>query len=117
MKSRSGPVTCSQCGCEIEAEENFCGNCGHRADDSWIGEIIDNRYRVLGRIGGGGMGEVYRIEHVRMGKVAAMKMIHGVMAKNREMRARFQREAQAVSRLTHIHTVQVFDFGQHKEAM
>lgn len=63
------------------------------------------------------MGEVYRIEHVRMGKVAAMKMIHGVMAKNQEMRARFQREAQAVSRLTQIHTVQVFDFGQHKEAM
>jgi serine/threonine-protein kinase len=110
-------VTCSQCGREIPSDEKFCGNCGHRADDSWIGEIIDGRYRILGRIGGGGMGEVYRIEHVRMGKIAAMKMIHGVLARDKEMRLRFRREAQAVSRLTHIHTVQVFDFGQHKESM
>lgn len=110
-------MMCSQCGSEVSQEENFCGRCGHRSDDSWIGEIIDGRYRVLGLIGGGGMGEVYRIEHIRMGKIAAMKIIHGVLAKNKEMRDRFHREAQAISRLTHIHTVQVFDFGQHKDAM
>jgi len=117
MSSQTDPMMCSQCGEEVSQGENFCGSCGHRSDDSWIGEIVDGRYRVLGLIGGGGMGEVYRIEHIRMGKIAAMKIIHGVLAKNKEMRDRFHREAQAISRLTHIHTVQVFDFGQHKDAM
>lgn len=63
------------------------------------------------------MGEVYKVEHVRMGRIAAMKMIHGVLAANKEARARFSREAKAVSRLTHHNTVQVFDFGSHKEIL
>jgi serine/threonine-protein kinase len=99
-------------------DQTFCGNCGHRKEsDSWVGQVVDNRYRVLTRIGGGGMGEVYRVEHVRMGKIAAMKIVHGVLARNKEARARFKREAQAISRLNHYHTVQVFDFGYHKDAL
>ena len=82
-----------------------------RGTDRWLGKIVDGRYRVEEVLGRGGMGVVYKITHQRMGKIAAMKVLHREMAKNPEVVARFQREAEAVSRLAHPNTVQVFDFG------
>jgi len=79
--------------------------------DPWIGKVIDNRYRIIGQIGQGGMGVVYKVEHQRMGKVAALKMLHAELARDPEVKERFHREAEAVSRLNHHNTVQVFDFG------
>src|SRR5687768_9862864 len=46
------------------------------SNQAWLGKIIDARYRVLEVIGRGGMGVVYKVEHVRMGKIAAMKVLH-----------------------------------------
>ena len=63
------------------------------------------------------MGVVYKIKHQRMGKIAAMKVLHSEMAENPEVVARFQREAEAVSRLAHPNTVQVFDFGTTNGAL
>jgi serine/threonine-protein kinase len=82
-----------------------------RDDDVWIGRVVDSRYRVIERIGHGGMGVVYKIEHQRMGKIAAMKVLHRDLTSDAEVARRFRQEAQAVSRLTHPNTVQVFDFG------
>jgi serine/threonine-protein kinase len=82
-----------------------------------VGAVVEGRYRVLDQIGRGGMGEVYKVEHVRMGKIAAMKLLHPELARESEVVARFQREAKAVSRLSHPHTVQVFDFGEHDGAL
>jgi serine/threonine protein kinase len=79
--------------------------------DPWLGRVLDGRYRVVDVIGRGGMGVVYKVEHQRMGKIAAMKVLHGDLAGDKEVTARFRREAEAVSRLTHPNTVQVFDFG------
>jgi serine/threonine-protein kinase len=79
--------------------------------DPWLGRVLDGRYRVVDVIGRGGMGIVYKVEHQRMGKIAAMKVLHGDLAGDKEVTARFRREAEAVSRLTHPNTVQVFDFG------
>jgi len=81
------------------------------SNQQWLGKVVDGRYRVLEVIGRGGMGVVYRVEHLRMGKVAAMKVLHRDLANDPEVVARFEREAAAVSRLHHPHTVQVFDFG------
>ena len=85
--------------------------------DPWLGRVVDNRYRVTDVIGRGGMGVVYKIEHQRMGKIAAMKVLHGDLAADPEVIARFRREAEAVSRLTHPNTVQVFDFGTAQGAL
>jgi serine/threonine-protein kinase len=79
--------------------------------------VVDGRYRVLERLGAGGMGVVYRVEHLQLGKVAAMKVLSPDTAKNREMVQRFRREAQAVSRLNHPNIVQTFDFGQWDGAL
>ncbi|HVR64855.1 MAG TPA: protein kinase [Polyangia bacterium] len=79
--------------------------------------VLDGRYRVLARIGSGGMGAVYRVEHVRLGKIAAMKVLHASSASDREMVKRFWLEAQSVSRLNHPNIVQTFDFGQWTGAL
>ncbi|HEU4729345.1 MAG TPA: serine/threonine-protein kinase [Kofleriaceae bacterium] len=83
----------------------------------WLGKVVDGRYRVLEVIGRGGMGVVYRVEHLRMGKIAAMKVLHRDLAQDPEVVQRFEREAAAVSKLHHPHTVQVFDFGTAQGAL
>jgi len=78
---------------------------------TWLGHIVDGRYRVIEVVGRGGMGVVYKVEHVRMGKMAAMKVLHKDLADDPDVVRRFEQEATAVSRLQHPNTVQVFDFG------
>ena len=96
------------------------GIADRRLPDSnqlWLNRIVDGRYRVIEVIGRGGMGVVYRVEHMRMGKIAAMKVLHRDLAKDPEVVLRFEREAAAISQLHHPHTVQVFDFGTADEAL
>ncbi len=96
------------------------GSDDRRLNDSnraWLGKIVDGRYRVLEVIGRGGMGVVYRVEHLRMGKIAAMKVLHRDLAADPEVIERFEREAAAISKLHHPHTVQVFDFGTASDAL
>src|SRR5262245_42199497 len=69
------------------------------SNQAWLGKIVDGRYRVLEVIGRGGMGVVYRVEHLRMGKVAAMKVLHRDLAGEADVVARFEREAAAISKL------------------
>jgi serine/threonine protein kinase len=87
------------------------------SNQAWLGKIVDGRYRVLEVIGRGGMGVVYRVEHLRMGKVAAMKVLHRDLASDPDVIHRFEREAAAISKLHHPHTVQVFDFGTAGDAL
>src|SRR5215475_12123308 len=59
------------------------------SNQAWLGKIVDGRYRVLEVIGRGGMGVVYRVEHLRMGKVAAMKVLHRDLLNDAEIEQRF----------------------------
>ncbi len=142
MHTPSPKFFCPNCRAAFSDDSNFCGKCGtdmHRAsslvyqredasvdfprprapdeDDPWLGRIVDSRYRVLERIGHGGMGAVYKIKHERMGKIAAMKVLHRELTQERDVVRRFRQEAQAVSRLSHPNTVQVFDFGTARGAL
>ena len=85
--------------------------------DRWLGRVVDGRYRGVEILGQGGMGVVYKVEHQRMGKIAAMKVLHHDLAGEPEIVRRFHREAEAVSRLAHPNSVQVFDFGTAKGAL
>ncbi|MBZ0236209.1 MAG: protein kinase, partial [Deltaproteobacteria bacterium] len=87
------------------------------SNQAWLGKLVDGRYRVIEVVGRGGMGVVYKVEHVRMGKIAAMKVLHRDLADDAEVVSRFEREATAVSRLQHPNTVQVFDFGTASGAL
>jgi len=121
-------LVCPSCQAEYdEPNLRFCGRCGsdmRRAPDGgaqgadlMIGRVVDGRYRIQSRLGAGGMGAVYKVEHLAMGKLAAMKVLHPALSTDPELGARFRREAEAVSRLSHPNTVQVFDFGQQKGLM
>jgi eukaryotic-like serine/threonine-protein kinase len=79
--------------------------------DPLIGMIVADRYRILEPVGRGGMGIVYKVEHVRIGKLLAMKVLAGDLSRDPEVVRRFKREALMVSRLSSPSTVQVFDFG------
>ncbi len=79
--------------------------------DPLIGVVVAERYRIKEPIGRGGMGVVYRVEHARIRKWMALKLLTGELTRDPHQVARFKREALMVSRLSHPNTVQVFDFG------
>ena len=85
--------------------------------DQWLHQVIDNRYRILERVGRGGMGTVYKVEHTQMGKIAAVKLLHANLANDKDLIKRFHREATAISRLNHPNIVQVFDFGRVRNSV
>lgn len=76
------------------------------------GSLIAGRYRLDRPLGDGGMGQVYRAEHVLMRKTVALKVLHADLTENKEVVARFQREAQAAALLDSPHVCQATDFGQ-----
>ena len=118
--------TCPGCERKGPPEARFCGGCGFDLDqegrpsisaDPLIGRVIAERYRILDLLGRGGMGVVYRVEHTHIGKTMAMKLLHGELARDRDVVRRFRREAEAASRLSHPNTAQIFDFGSSEGMM
>ncbi len=76
-----------------------------------IGTVIDDRYRIVGTLGEGGMGIVYRAEHVYIRRPVALKILSADMAEHPQLFERFEREALAIGRLDHPNCVSVLDFG------
>ena len=74
------------------------------------GQSIGN-YRILNKIGTGGMGAVYLAEHPLIGKRVALKVIHRELAGNRDVVSRFFQEARAVNKIGNEHIVEIHDFG------
>jgi eukaryotic-like serine/threonine-protein kinase len=79
-----------------------------------IGQSLGN-YRVMKKLGAGGMGAVYLAEHPLIGKKVALKVIHRELSMNREVVARFFNEARAVNQIGNDHIVDISDFGQTPE--
>ena len=78
--------------------------------DPFIGQIVAN-YRVVERIGQGGMGAVYLGEHTVLGRQAAIKVLLPELSHNRELVGRFLNEARATAQLRHAGFVEIFDSG------
>ena len=85
---------------------------GGGGGDPLAGSVVGERYRLIERIGEGGMGAVYRGEHTLMKKVVAVKLLHPELGRLDEVAKRFEREAQSASRLSHENIIQVTDFGR-----
>jgi Tol biopolymer transport system component len=71
-------------------------------------------YEVVGQIGAGGMGEVFRARDTRLGREVAVKVLPPAFAGDPDRRARFEREAQAVATLSHPNIVAIHDTGVHE---
>jgi tetratricopeptide (TPR) repeat protein len=77
-----------------------------------VGQVIAERYRVDAVLGEGGMGAVLRCHHLGLKRDIALKILHAELGRNKDISARFAREAQSASRLEHPNCVQVMDFGE-----
>ena len=75
---------------------------------------LNGRYRLLGRIGSGGMAAVYRAQDLKLGRIVAIKMLHESLTSDEGFLMRFQREAHASANLTHPNIVTVHDIGQEE---
>ena len=119
-------IKCPKCGTDYDGAERFCPKDGTRLDedrtsrislekvndDPLIDTIIQGRYRVIDRIGEGGMGVVYVAEHVEIEKKVALKVLRDDFSKRPEVVARFRQEAKSASKIGNAHIVDVTDFGQ-----
>src|SRR4051812_6407521 len=76
-----------------------------------VGQLVDNKYRIIRLIGEGGMGAVFEGENVRINRRVAIKILHAAFTGNAEVMQRFEREAQAAGRIGNDHILEVLDLG------
>ena len=79
--------------------------------DHYVGQVLDEKYRLERLLGQGGMGAVYLATHLGTERYVALKLITPQLMRNEEFVERFKREARAAGRLRHPNVVDVTDFG------
>jgi serine/threonine protein kinase len=114
---------CPICKKQYPPAERFCAQDGtellldsSQATDPKIGLLVGN-YRLLEKLGEGGMGTVYRAEHPGLGRFAAVKLLRAEYAQDTEIVLRFFDEARAVNKIHHKHILDVFDLGRTTEGV
>src|SRR5215211_7438222 len=116
---------CPDCGTWNRGTAATCSKCQARLPElaeppqakpdeeiSKLRHATGSRYRVLRKLGGGGMASVFLAEHAQLGRMVVLKVLHGHLAKDPEMLERFRREAQAASELVHPNIVPILDAGE-----
>ncbi len=123
-------MTCPHCHAPLVATARFCPACGkataptEQSSESWpntagapdlVGKEIAGRYRIVAKLGEGGMGAVYRGEQISLKRAVAVKVLKPELGANQMVLRRFNAEAEAVAKLSHPNTVNIYDFGQDSD--
>lgn len=130
---------CPQCGDQYDNATRFCTRDGltlvdvvERApasesdatmklkppeEDPMIGRVIAGRYRLMEKLGQGGMGAVYKGQHIKINRLTAIKVLTTELVSNQEFIARFQREAEMASQIDHPNAVAIYDFGEAEDGL
>jgi serine/threonine-protein kinase len=122
-------VICPHCHAPLFANARFCPACGKATSStepdpgSWpqagapdlVGREIAGRYRIVKKLGEGGMGAVYRGEQISLKRAVAVKLLKPELGANQMVLRRFNAEAEAVAKLSHPNTVNIYDFGQDSD--
>lgn len=118
MQSTEGTVAlniCALCHTEYPPDFDICPRDGGTlmplAQELLLGTLLNDRYNIESIIGQGSMGVVYRATHKTIGRPVAIKMLNWRLVSNPRSIKRFEREAQATSRLNHANVVAVHDVG------
>ena len=86
-------------------------------DKDLVGEVLDDRYTVLERIGKGGMGVVYKAEQHLIKRIVALKVLRRDIAQDESAVKRFLNEARAIAGLDSHHTISLYDFGVTRDGL
>ncbi len=113
---------CQACGAEHSAEDGRCPECGatetirlRAATDRMVDKVIKGKYRIVRKLGQGGMGAVYLAEQLGIGHRVALKFLKSEFSSDAEIARRFLNEAKSYARVAHPNAVTLHDFGQDEE--
>ena len=123
-------MNCPHCNAVVDDGARFCGACGMASVATasvatpqgdidpylkLIGHEIGGRYRIAAKLGEGGMGAVFRAEQISLKRAVAVKLLRPEVSSNPQLVRRFNAEAEAVAKLSHPNTVNIYDFGQDSD--
>lgn len=120
---------CPDCGTWNRSALRHCAQCNRALPDlpsavdapdhliTSLRHATGHRYRIVRRIGAGGMADVYEARHHLLNRPLAVKVMHAHLARDAEMRQRFRREAEAASRLLHPFICAPLDYGETDDAV
>ena len=114
--NRARAVRCTRCTGELP---EIADAPRERPDEELtaLRRLTGSRYRVIRRLGSGGMANVYYAEHQLLERPLVIKVLHTHLARDAEMRERFRREAEAASQLVHPHICTIIDYAEAAEAV
>ena len=91
------------------------GPSAPNSEDPLLGRVLSERYRIISKLGEGGMGVVYLAEHVVIEKKIALKVLFPDLTRRKDLVQRFLQEAKSASRIGHENVIDITDFGQSAE--
>src|SRR4051812_35902120 len=107
-------IPCIRCGVQIDRDFKACPHCGEPLTDflrEYADKPIDGKYRIVQRLGIGGMGEVFKVEHTFLGSTRVVKIIRAQISSSSDAHERFLREARLATKVQHPNVATLHDFS------